>query len=75
MKQTKPFRMSKTLRWILLILIPLLKQLWVGIGIDDIILVGDGLNSIYAIAVQLVGAILAIYWRLKADKDIRFTLK
>lgn len=74
MRQTKPFRASKTLRGILLILVPLLKQLGVEIGIDDVVIIWDWLNSMVMMWTQLAGAILAIYGRLTADKGIRFTL-
>lgn len=67
---TKPIRASKTVRGILIAVIPMLKHLGVEIDMASLIQIGDVTNNLYMVAVQLVGLILALYGRVVANKPL-----
>ena len=68
--ETKPIRASKTVRGLVIAIIPMLQYVWLDIDISDVITIGNMTNELYDIAVQLVGIMIAFYGRLVAQKPL-----
>jgi len=73
MTETKHVFDSTTIRGIIILLLPLIKQvLGIDIGTEEINSIFGNIDQLLTIGFTLVGAIMSIYGRIKANNNLSF---